>query len=60
MSGEGIEFRLTVWFGGQTGWQARVVAPDARERVFASPFELARFIAWPAAAAANDQSKGLR
>lgn len=57
---EGIEFRLTVWLGGETGWHARVVAPDASERVFASPFELARFVAWPAVLVANDNGKGLR
>jgi len=58
--GEAIEFRLTVWLGGEAGWHARVVAPDASERVFASPFELARFVAWPGSPVTKDERKGLR
>ena len=58
--GEGVEFRLTVWPAGEAGWHARVVAPDATEHEFASPFELARYLAWPLAAPATDDGKGLR
>ena len=46
-SGKGVEFRLTVWLGHETGWHARVVGPDNTEHEFASPFELARYVAWP-------------
>lgn len=59
-SGEGVEFRLTVWLDGETGWHARIVAPDASEHEFASPFELARYVAWPGLAAAKDHGQGLR
>jgi len=58
--GEGMEFRLTVWPAGGTGWRARVIAPDASEHEFASPFELARYLAWPVAAPGNKPGKGLR
>ena len=44
--GEAIEFRLVVRVG-PTGWHAAVVGPDATTREFTSPFELARFFAWP-------------
>jgi hypothetical protein len=57
---EGVEFRLTVWLGGEAGWHARVVAPDASEHEFVSPFELARYMAWPGLAVAKDPGKGLR
>ncbi|MEO7245122.1 MAG: hypothetical protein ABIX12_08240 [Rubrivivax sp.] len=46
-SGEGVEFRLVVWMGGESGWRASVLGPDATEHEFLSPFELARFLAWP-------------
>lgn len=59
-SKEGVEFRLTVWLGGEAGWHARVVAPDASEHEFASPFELARYLAWPGLPAAKNHDKGLR
>lgn len=59
-SGEGMDFRLTVWPAGETGWRARVIAPDASEREFVSPFELARYLAWPAAASPTKPGKGLR
>lgn len=45
--GNGIEFRLTVWCLAGSGWRARVISADAAEREFASPFELARYLAWP-------------
>lgn len=57
---EGVEFRLTVWLGGEAGWRARVVAPDATEHEFASPFELARYLAWPHALPTTESGKGLR
>jgi hypothetical protein len=44
----GVELRLTVWTHGESGWHARIVAPDASEHEFASPFELARYLAHPA------------
>ena len=56
---EGFEFRLTVWPASGAGWRARVVAPDDSRREFASPFELARYLAWPLAPVAKD-GKGLR
>lgn len=59
-SGEGLEFRLTVWPGGEAGWHARVIAPDTTELEFASPFELARYLAWPCSPAARVEGKGLR
>jgi hypothetical protein len=57
----GVEFTLTVWPNDAVrGWHACVVAPDASRREFASPFELARYLARPAAAARESQGKGLR
>jgi hypothetical protein len=56
----GVELRLTVWTQGETGWHARVVAPDASRHEFASPFELARYLAWLAASDAPPPGKGLR
>ncbi|MEO5882655.1 MAG: hypothetical protein ABIQ06_09590 [Caldimonas sp.] len=44
---EGLEFRLVLRMSRDSGWRASVVAPDATEREFVSPFELARFLAWP-------------
>jgi len=58
--GEGVEFRLTVWLASGSGWHARVVAPDTTEHEFASPFELARYLAWPHAVPASDHGTGLR
>lgn len=55
----GIEFRLTVWLGHETRWHARVVSPDASERDFDSPFELARYLAWPASTREGN-NRGLR
>jgi hypothetical protein len=57
---EGIEFRLIVWRGEGEGWHARVVAPDHSEREFDSPFELARFVAWPGLDTPRKPGRGLR
>ena len=57
---EGIEFRLVVRMSRESGWRASVVGPDASEREFVSPFELARFLAWPVAAAAPSPDGGIR
>jgi len=46
-SGAPVELRLLVWFGPGTGWRARISGPGLGEREFVSPFELARFVAWP-------------
>lgn len=45
------DLRLTVWYA-QSGWHARLVGADMTQRNFASPFELARFLAQAAPAAA--------
>jgi len=58
--GEGVEFRLTVWMSRESGWRARVVAPGVDPRDFVSPFELARFLAWPAAAMTVRLPGGIR
>jgi hypothetical protein len=42
------------------GWHARVVAPDATVREFESPFELARYLAWPVDPAQPGGGRGLR
>jgi len=47
---DGLQYRLVVTMSRETGWRAAVLGPDSSERVFVSPFELARFLAWPAAA----------
>jgi len=44
---QAMEFRLVVRLSRAQGWHAWVTGPDATEREFASPFELARFLAWP-------------
>ena len=60
---EGAErqVQLTVTLGtpGSSRWRAHVVMADARVVEFASPFELARFLAWPLAAPPNRRG-GLR
>ncbi len=57
----GIEFRLTVWIDdGPLGWHASVVAPDTSRREFASPFELARYLARPVVVVRVDTGHGLR
>jgi hypothetical protein len=56
----GIELRLTVWTEAKAGWHARVVAPDATVREFESPFELVRFLLWPADPAPSGERRGLR
>lgn len=48
-SKEGLQFRLVVSMSRESGWRAAVLGPDAAEHVFFSPFELARYLAWPAA-----------
>lgn len=57
---EGMQFQLVVSMSRDSGWRAAVVGPDATERVFASPFELARYLAWPVAAAAHGTHGGMR
>jgi hypothetical protein len=44
-----IELRLVVWVDQGSVWHARVSGPGIAEREFVSPFELARFVAWPLA-----------
>ena len=46
---EPIELRLVVWLDPGSVWHARVSGPGIAEREFVSPFELARFVAWPLA-----------
>ncbi|MES2957220.1 MAG: hypothetical protein V4792_03480 [Pseudomonadota bacterium] len=55
-----IELRLTVWPDGAMGWHACVVAPDASRHEFASPFELARYLARPVAPIRDRDGEGLR
>ena len=57
---DGVELRLTVWTHGAAGWHARIVAPDASEHEFASPFELVRYFAGSATLPATNPGKGLR
>ena len=60
-SGSPIEMRLVVWFEHGTAWRARVSGPGLEDREFASPFELARFVAWPVARApSTGGGRGLR
>jgi hypothetical protein len=42
-----IELRLVVWIDPGSVWRARVSGVGIAEREFVSPFELARFVAWP-------------
>lgn len=44
-----IELRLVVWVDPGSAWRARVSGAGIAEREFFSPFELARFVAWPLA-----------
>ena len=44
---ESVEVCLVVQMSREAGWRASVVGPDATAREFVSPFELARFLAWP-------------
>ena len=57
---EGIEFRLVVRASREAGWSASVFGPDATRREFASPFELARFLAWPLAQPPASNDGGIR
>jgi len=54
-----IELRLVVWLEPGAVWRARVSGPGVAEREFDSPFELARFVAWPMAPASRG-GPGLR
>lgn len=44
-----VELRLLVWYEAGTNWRAPISGDGIAEREFASPFELARFVAWPLA-----------
>jgi len=57
---EGIEVRLVVRMSREAGWRAWVLGPDANRREFVSPFELARFLAWPASQASASPNVGIR
>jgi hypothetical protein len=57
---EDVEFRLVVRMSRESGWRASVFGPDATEREFVSPFELARFFAWPAAQVPPSPQGGIR
>ncbi|HEX2539760.1 MAG TPA: hypothetical protein VHM00_01630 [Caldimonas sp.] len=59
-SSSGLQLTLTVWSDTEAGWHARAVLPDATTLEFASPFELARFLSWPVAAAPRAADGGLR
>ena len=54
-----IELRLVVWIDSGSVWRARVSGAGIAEREFVSPFELARFVAWPLAPAQR-RGSGLR
>ncbi|MEO5882658.1 MAG: hypothetical protein ABIQ06_09605 [Caldimonas sp.] len=58
--GAPLELRLVIWFEQGSGWRARVSGPGVAEREFASPFELARFVAWPLAKTPPGSGAGLR
>ena len=58
--GSPVELRLLVWFEHGAGWRASVSGPGLAEREFDSPFELARFVAWPVAKAPPGGGRGLR
>jgi len=58
--GSPVELRLLVWFEHGAGWRARVSGPGLAEREFDSPFELARFVAWPVGKAPPAGGGGLR
>ena len=51
---------LSVWAPPGAPWHARLVDMDAQAREFDSPFELARFLAWPTSTAKPEPSPGLR
>jgi hypothetical protein len=57
---EGIEFRLVIRVSRESGWRASVFGPDAAELEFLSPFELARFLAWPAVHGPSPLEGGIR
>jgi len=55
-----VELRLVIWFDAGARWRARVSGSGIAEREFASPFELARFVAWPLALPPQGSGPGLR
>ena len=57
---EALSFNLVVSMSLESGWRAAVVGPDETERVFVSPFELARYLAWPVAQRTYVLQDGLR
>ncbi|MEO8523776.1 MAG: hypothetical protein ABI460_03555 [Caldimonas sp.] len=58
--GRQIELTVTVWLGRATSWRALAVLPDATRLEFRSPFELARFAAWPMRAEAEASTESPR
>ena len=59
-TGDGVELRLIVSTSPSRGWHACVIGPGETRRDFASPFELARFVAWPHAARPGSPRDRLR
>ena len=57
---DALEFQLVVSMSLESGWRAAVIGPDETERVFVSPFELARYLAWPVAQRTYVLQDGLR
>jgi len=57
---DALEFQLVVSMSLESGWRAAVIGPDETERVFVSPFELARYLAWPVAREAQALQGGIR
>lgn len=55
-----VEMRLVVWLGPGPVWRACISGPGLDEREFASPFELARFVAWPLGPPVRGGGRGLR
>ncbi|MEO5881954.1 MAG: hypothetical protein ABIQ06_06020 [Caldimonas sp.] len=56
----GLQLTLTVWADPGVAWHARAVLADATTLEFGNPFELARFLSWPAASAPRPAEGGLR
>lgn len=57
---EAHQFQLVVSMGLESGWRAAVIGPDETQRVFVSPFELARYLAWPVAREVHALQGGIR
>lgn len=55
-----MEVRLLVWIEPAHAWRARAIGPGDVAHDFASPFELARFMAWPFSAGSGPAREGLR